>query len=69
MAAFFCGYIITQIPGGWLAQRFGAKYIYGIGILMTAVFTLLTPLAADVSIWCLVALRVLEGLFEVRLRL
>ena len=32
---------------------------------MTAVLTLLTPLAADLSVWVLVVVRALEGLFEV----
>jgi len=35
------------------------------GVLMTSLITLFTPLAADVSVWLLVAVRVLEGLFEV----
>ena len=39
--------------------------IYSVGILMTAVLTLLTPTAADISVWALVALRVCEGFFEV----
>lgn len=66
LGAFFCGYLITQIPGGWLAHRFGAKHVLGIGIVMTALLTLLTPLAASISVWALVAVRALEGLFEVR---
>ena len=66
LAAFFCGYILTQVPGGYLAQRFGAKYIFGVGVVMTAVLTLVTPLAADVNVWCLAVVRVLEGIFEVR---
>ena len=66
LAAFFCGYILTQVPGGYLAQRFGAKYIFGVGVVMTAVLTIVTPLAADVNVWCLGIVRVLEGIFEVR---
>ena len=65
LAAFFLGYVLTQIPGGWLAQRFGAKYILGVGIVMTAVFTLFTPIAANVSVWLLAVVRMLEGVFEV----
>ena len=57
--------MITQVPGGWLAERYGGKMIYSVGILMTAVLTLLTPTAADISVWALVALRVAEGFFEV----
>ena len=65
LSAFFFGYIITQIPGGYLAGRYGGRFVYGIGILMTSVLTLLTPLAAEIHIGALIGLRVLEGFFEV----
>lgn len=65
LSSFFFGYIITQIPGGWLAARFSGRWIFGVGIVMTAVLTLLTPAAAYLSIWALVAVRVAEGFFEV----
>ena len=65
LAAFFYGYLVTQIPGGLLAQRVGGKWVFGLGVLITSVLTTLTPFAADTSIWLLVALRVLEGLSEV----
>ena len=66
LAAFFYGYILTQIPGGWLAERVGGKWVFGVGILMTSVFTLLTPLAAFSNVELLIVVRVLEGFFEVR---
>lgn len=65
LGSFFYGYIITQVPGGYLARRFGAKLLLGFGILGTAVFTLFTPLAADLGAGFLIAVRVLEGLGEV----
>ena len=65
LAAFFYGYLITQIPGGLLAQRVGGKWVYGVGVVMTAILTLFTTVAAEKSVWLLVALRVLEGFFEV----
>ena len=65
LSSFFYGYIITQIPGGLLAQRIGGRWVFGIGIVMTAVLTLLTPIAAYTSVWLLVAIRALEGFFEV----
>jgi len=64
LGSFFYGYIVTQIPGGILAKRFGGKILYGIGGLCTSVFTLLTPLAARISWKCLVAVRIIEGLGE-----
>ena len=39
--------------------------VYGIGIVMTSVLTLFTPLAAETNVWLLVAVRVAEGFFEV----
>ncbi|GBM03547.1 Sialin [Araneus ventricosus] len=64
LGAFFYGYLVTQIPGGVLAEKYGAKWLLGIGILITSVFTLLTPLAARWSVWALVIARVIEGLSE-----
>lgn len=64
MGSFFYGYVLTQVPGGRLAETFGGKYIYGIGVLITAIFTLLTPIAAHWSLPALVLVRVLEGMGE-----
>lgn len=47
LSSFFWGYVITHIPGGMLAEKFGGKYVLSLGILSTAIFTLLTPLAID----------------------
>ena len=55
-----------QIPGGWLAEQYGGKKLFGFGVLCTAVFTLVTPIAAKISVYLLIATRILEGLGEVR---
>ncbi|XP_069671569.1 vesicular glutamate transporter 2-like isoform X2 [Periplaneta americana] len=64
LSSFFYGYIVTQIPGGWLATRIGGKKLFGIGVGVTAVVTLLTPALASANLYLLVLGRVLEGLFE-----
>ncbi|XP_047130506.1 vesicular glutamate transporter 3 isoform X1 [Hydra vulgaris] len=64
LSSFFYGYIFTQIPGGWLAAKYGGKNLFGGGILMTALFTLVTPLAARLHPSVLILVRILEGLFE-----
>ncbi|KAG1655420.1 Sialin [Nymphon striatum] len=65
LSAFFWGYIITQIPGGLLASRYGPKKFFGTGILCTALFTLLTPLTARIGgFTALLVLRIIEGLCE-----
>ncbi|XP_071509215.1 sialin-like [Diadema antillarum] len=45
-AAFFYGYILTQIPGGWLADKYGMKWVLGFGFLLSSVCTLVGPVAA-----------------------
>lgn len=65
LSAFYYGYIVTHLPGGMLAERFGGKYSLGLGVLSTAVFTLLTPWTVSVGgATGLIILRVLEGLGE-----
>lgn len=49
LAAFYFGYVVTHIPGGIIAEKFGGKYVLGIGILLTALFTLITPFVIDVG--------------------
>lgn len=65
LGSFFYGYVVTQLPGGWFAARFGAKYLFGLGVLCTSVLTMFTPAAAHHSVGMLVLVRVLEGLGEV----
>jgi MFS transporter, ACS family, solute carrier family 17 (sodium-dependent inorganic phosphate cotransporter), member 5 len=57
--------MISQIPGGLLAERFGGKWVFGLGTLFTAVFSLLSPVAARSSLELFIAVRVLTGLAEV----
>ncbi|XP_054720122.1 putative inorganic phosphate cotransporter [Uloborus diversus] len=64
LGSFFYGNIITQIPGGMAAEKWGAKWLFGIGVLVTAIFTLLTPLAARWNVYALIAARIMEGLGE-----
>ena len=65
LGSFFFGYVITQLPGGWLGTRFGGKYLFGLGVLCTSVLTIFTPLAARHSVGMLILVRILEGLGEV----
>uniref|UniRef100_A0A3B4BB53 Major facilitator superfamily (MFS) profile domain-containing protein n=1 Tax=Periophthalmus magnuspinnatus TaxID=409849 RepID=A0A3B4BB53_9GOBI len=64
LGSFFYGYILTQIPGGYLAGRLGPKWLLGFGVLGTVLFTLLTPVAADWGAGYLIAVRALEGVGE-----
>lgn len=39
-SAFGWAYAIGQIPGGWLLDRFGARRVYGLSIVLWSLFTL-----------------------------
>lgn len=64
LSSFFYGYILTQVVGGYVSDRFGGKLFLGLGVLCTAVLTLLTPLAASLGVPYLIALRAAEGVGE-----
>jgi ACS family sodium-dependent inorganic phosphate cotransporter-like MFS transporter 5 len=50
---------------GTLAERFGAKWVFGGGLLGAAILTLLTPIAAKTHVGLLILVRILIGIFEV----
>ncbi|XP_076063253.1 sialin-like isoform X2 [Oratosquilla oratoria] len=62
LASYFYGYIITQVPGGWVAENFSAKHVFGVGALLNALCTLLTPVAANASYIALISLRIVMGI-------
>ncbi|KAL5279832.1 hypothetical protein ACFFRR_004066 [Megaselia abdita] len=64
LSSFFYGYIMTQFIGGYIGGKIGGNLVFGIGIGMTAFLTLLTPLAAKHSLGMLLAVRIIEGIFE-----
>ncbi|GMT35940.1 hypothetical protein PFISCL1PPCAC_27237, partial [Pristionchus fissidentatus] len=64
LGSFFFGYIITQIPGGFLSHRFGGKIVFLVGVFGTTVFTLLTPPFAKLGYVILIIARFVEGMFE-----
>ncbi|XP_022816205.1 vesicular glutamate transporter 1 isoform X1 [Spodoptera litura] len=64
LSSFFYGYLITQLPGGWLAAKIGGNRVFAIGIGATSLLTLFTPPLAHTSTGLLIAVRVVEGFFE-----
>ncbi|XP_077865450.1 sialin-like [Saccoglossus kowalevskii] len=61
LGAFYYGYTITQIPGGWLERKFGGMRVYGGSILLCAIFTMLTPAAAWLGFGAIFTCRFLLG--------
>ncbi|XP_060064477.1 sialin-like [Ylistrum balloti] len=64
LSSFFYGYVATQIPGGWLAGKFGGKQLFGLSVLIPGILTIFTPLVTKLGADALIVTRVLEGLAE-----
>ena len=62
LASPYFGQLVSQIPGGWLADRYGGKWVLGIGILIGSIATAVTPLVASEHIASMIAIGVAIGM-------
>jgi MFS family permease len=63
LSAFFVGYLILQIPAGWLSDKFGGKRVLASGVAWWSLFTAATGLATSFkSMWVIGLLLVWERL-------
>ncbi|XP_071038090.1 sialin isoform X2 [Parasteatoda tepidariorum] len=61
VGSYFYGYLLSQIPGGMISEKYGAKWVYGLGVFGSAIASLLTPIAARLNVWALIFARVAVG--------
>ena len=64
-SSFFWGYLVTQVPGGFLASAFPANRIFGTAIACSAFLNLFLPGAFEVP-GVIIIIRVMQGLVEVK---
>lgn len=62
LSSFYWGYLVTQMPGGYLAERFGSKIVLGVSQTMNGLLFLLLPVATRGGLPAAAAVRVLQGL-------
>lgn len=60
LSSFFLGYAIMQMPGGWLADRFGARKVLLFSVISWSIFTGFTGAA-----WSLASMVVVRFLFGI----
>ncbi|WP_426342680.1 MFS transporter [Pseudoduganella sp. S-14] len=67
-SAFAWSYVVAQLPGGWLLDRFGSKITYFFSIFLWSAFTLFTGaagfFAGGAAVAALFTLRMLVGAAE-----
>lgn len=61
LGSFFWGYILTELPGGRLAELVGGHRVFGHSMLWASVLTLITPFAANLGLAAMVTQRALLG--------
>ena len=66
LSAFGYGYLVVMPFGGYIVNRFGVKIVLLLGLIGTAVLTILSPVASEVSPYLLVTLESIKGAFIVR---
>ncbi|NJC82822.1 MFS transporter [Planosporangium mesophilum] len=59
---FFAGYMLTQLPGGYLGDRFGHRSVIVVSLVWAGIATLLTGLISGLILF--IVIRVLTGLGE-----
>ncbi|CAG2193627.1 SLC17A5 [Mytilus edulis] len=62
LGGFYWGYLITQMPAGWVATRYGGKMVTGWSMFISMIFTLLTPFAARTSFIFAIVVRIVIGM-------
>ena len=59
LSAIAAGYLLTQVPGGAMADRFGAKRVISCALVVSAALCFMIPFAADnyglPGGWCTIA--------------
>ncbi|MDH6261844.1 MFS transporter [Bradyrhizobium sp. BR13661] len=67
-SAFGWSYVVAQVPGGWLLDRYGSRLVYAFSIIVWSLFTMMQGwvgfLSAGAAIVALFALRLLVGVAE-----
>lgn len=61
LGSFFWGYIMTELPGGRLAELIGGHRVFGHSMLWSSVVTLIIPFAANLGVAAMVTSRVVLG--------
>jgi len=64
LGAYFYSYTLTQVFGGRFTERFGARWVCGIGIFVPAIANALTPIAANTHESLIIIVRIIIGAFH-----
>ncbi|CAG9863510.1 unnamed protein product [Phyllotreta striolata] len=61
LSAYFWGYMVSQIPGGRMAEVFSAKWVMFFSVAVNVLCAVLTPVMARLHYTALIAMRMFQG--------
>ena len=65
LGCFYYGFVTTMLPGAFLGEKFGGKWILNLAIFGGAICSLLSPLVVNnLGLWGYVTLRIIQGLLQ-----
>ena len=62
LGSYFWGYLLTQVPGGRVAELYGGKWVFFVAVLLNVLATLLSPVCSMAGYQYLILMRILKGL-------
>lgn len=62
LGSFYWGYLLTELPGGRLAEMIGGRRVFGHSMLWASIITALTPFLAHMHYYVFILGRVFLGL-------
>ena len=65
LSVYYIGCCLSQVPGGWVANRFGGKMVITATLIISCLCTLLTPVLARANGYLVLPLRLIMGLCSV----
>ncbi|XP_041372280.1 sialin-like isoform X2 [Gigantopelta aegis] len=64
LGSYFWGFLVLQVPGGRLAEKFGAKHVVGITTFLVAIISILSPIMARTSKHLFLISRIITGVCQ-----
>ncbi len=64
LGGFSFGYLCTQLIGGFLAERYGGKWVLGPAVFSCSAMNFILPTMARKSIPALLTVRIIQGMLQ-----
>jgi len=64
-SSFFWGYMLTQIPAGYLSAKFPSNRVFGLAIFVSSALNYFIPIAINTNFISLLIIRIIQGLVDV----